>query len=257
MDTSKLPKTLIRNVIAIVVFIIVGVTALSVSLSLITRHGRSVEVPDMVGLQIEDAEMLAKEAHVRLEIEDSTFVSVVDRGAVFMQDPAAGSQVKKGRHIRLIVNTMAPRKVRMPDVTDCPVRQAVSDLTSKGFRVGRLYYEPGFDDRVTAQLKDGRPVKPGSTVDSGSVIDLKVGFNSQYSTVTVPGVVGKKSAQATRELQEHSLNVKVSYDNSVLTREDKVKAVVVKQSPAAGAKGVSKGSFVSLTLSVDPEKISK
>lgn len=257
MDTSKLPMTLLKNIAAIVVFVLVGVTILSVSLSLITRHGRSVEVPDMVGLQVEDAERVAKDAHVRLEIEDSTFVSVVDRGAIFMQDPAAGSHVKKGRHIRLIVNTVAPRKVRMPDVIELTVRQAVSELTSKGFRVGRLYYEPGFDDRVTAQLKDGRPIKANSTVDSGSVIDLKVGFNSQYSTVTVPGVMGQKSAQATKELQEHSLNVKVSYDNSVVTREDKVKAVVIKQSPAAGAKGVSKGSFVSLTLSVDPEKIAK
>lgn len=257
MDKSKLPTRLLINIGGIIAFIVAGLLLVSGFLSMITHHGRFVETPDLVGLQIDSASIVARKAHVKIEVEDSNFVKTVAHGAIYMQDPPAGSLVKKGRHIRLLVNTVSARKVKLPNVVECPLRQAVSELTAKGFSVGRIYYEPGYDDRVIDMVKGGRKIRSGSLVESGSSIDLKVGFSNTSRFATVPSVVGKKGAQATKEIQEHSLNVKLSYDASVKTADDKFKAVVVRQSPAAGSKNAVKGADVTIYLSVDPEKISK
>ncbi len=255
MGTSKSSKRLLVNIVAIIVFVIVLVVAVSVALSLVTRHGKYVEVPDMVGMQLEEAEAAAAAAQVRIEVEDSNYVRTVEPGAVYHQDPPAGSQVKKDRHVRLSLNTLTARKVALPNVLDCPLRQAVSELYSKGFSVGRIHYETGYDDRVISIVKGGVDLQPGTMIESGSALDLRVGFNSAVSSASVPSVTGKRATQAAKEIQEHSLNVRISYDSSVRTADDRRKAVVFNQSLAAGSVAV-KGTYVTVNLTVDPEKLS-
>lgn len=230
----------------------------SYMLKLITNHGKTLDAPDFVAMTPQEAAVLAKSAGVRVEVIDTTYVKSVGRGCVFMQDPAAGAKVKNNRTIRLVVNASVPRKVPMPNVEECPVRQAVSDLTSKGFIVGRLNYVPGFDDRVQTQMLGSSRIAPGTMVESGSVINLTVGFDKDYSLTSVPDVRGKRSMQAQKEIKERSLNIRrIVFDRSVVSYADSINAVVYRQSPEPAAEQLVKGSEVSIWLSVDPAKISE
>lgn len=254
----NVPKRLIKNILFIILTMLVLVVASSCLLNVLTHHGKELVSPDFTGMTIEEAESLAKSSSVRIEVIDTTYVKSVRRGCVFMQDPAAGSMVKKGRKIRLVVNAVVPRSVMMPNVEECPVRQAVSDLMAKGFIVGRLYYVPGFDDRVQEQMFRGKRIAPGSKIESGSVIDLKVGFDLEHKYTTIPDVNGRRSVQAQKEIKERSLNVsRVIYDSSVRTYADSINAVVYRQNPESSAGQRVKGSDMSIWLSVDPAKISR
>lgn len=250
-----MPKKLIRNIIFIFLFAAALLILSSCMLKWVTNHGKCLEAPDFTSLTPAECETLAKERGVRVEVIDTTYVRSVRRGCIFTQDPAAGSMVKKNRKIRLVVNASVPRKVAMPNVVECPVRQAVSDLTSKGFIVGRLIYVPGFDDRVQAQLINGRNAEPGSMVESGAVVNLKVGFDPECSTTSAPDVRGKRSFQAQKEIKERSLNVRrLVYDSSVVSYADSINAVVWRQSPEPFTNGLTKGSEMTVWLSVDPAK---
>ena len=250
-----MPKKLIKNIVLIFVFVAALLILSSCMLRWVTNHGKCIEAPDFTSLTPAECEVLAKESGVRVEVIDTAYVRSVRRGCIFTQDPAAGSMVKKNRKIRLVVNASVPRKVAMPNVVECPVRQAVSDLTSKGFIVGRLHYVPGYDDRVQAQLINGKNVAPGSTVESGSVVDLRVGFDPLCSTTSAPDVRGKRSIQAQKEIKERSLNVRRPiYDSSVRSYADSINAVVWRQTPEAFTTNLTKGSEMTIWLSVDPAK---
>lgn len=258
INLKKLPKKLLLNIVLIIAFVFVFVTVTSIFLNGVTHHGKSVPTPDFVGLTVPEAEDLARDSKVRVEVIDTTYVKGIQRGGVFMQEPAAGSMVKKNRRIRLVINAMTPKKVMMPYVEDCPVRQAVSDLTSKGLEVGKLIYVSGYDDRVIQQMVGGKRIEPGTLVESGTKVSLKVGLDPNYRYTTVPNVQGERAMQARKDIWERSLNVrKLSYDSSVKTYADSLNAVVYRQTPDYGSGQVTKGSEVTLYLSADPDKLSK
>ena len=255
MDTKKIPVRLLTNIALVIAAVFVLVTVLIWILNGITHHGKSVPAPDFVGMTVPEAEQLAKAENVRVQVIDTTYVKGIQRGGVFMQEPPAGSQVKKGRRIRLIINAMNPKKVQMPNVVDCPLRQAVSDLTSRGLEVGRLYYVAGNDDLVMAQMIGNQPVSGATMVESGTKINLRVGLDPSFRVTSVPNVQGKRAMQAKKDIWERSLNVKrLSYDSSVKSYADSVNAVVYRQVPEYGSGAVVKGSDVTIYLSVDPEK---
>jgi len=53
-------------------------------------------------------------------------------------------------------------------------------LESSGLKLGRLFYIKSFDeDAVQNQLMNGRPVRAGTELDKGSVIDLTVGMGAK------------------------------------------------------------------------------
>lgn len=253
MEIKSLPRKLILNVLLVIAFVVVLLTMASLFLNAVTHHGKSVPAPDFVGMTVPEAEVLARESKVRVEVIDTTYVRGIQRGGVFMQEPAAGSQVKKGRTIRLVINSVVPRKVTMPYVVDCTVRQAVSDLVSRGLEVGRLTYVPGNDDLVISQS-----VPRGKVVESGTVVNLKVGLDPGYRYTNVPDVQGERAVQARKDIQERSLNVRrLSFDSSVRTYSDTLNAVVCRQVPDSGSGQVVKGTDVTLYLTMDPDKIAK
>lgn len=253
MELKQLPKKLIVNILLIIAFVVVLLVVCSIFLNAVTHHGKSVPVPDFVGMTVPEAESLARDSRVRVEVIDTTYVRGIQRGGVFMQEPLAGSQVKKGRTIRLVINSVVPRKVTMPYVVDCTVRQAVSDLVSKGFEVGRLTYVPGNDDLVISQS-----VPRGKVVESGTVVNLRVGLDPDYRYTNVPDVQGERAMQARKDIQERSLNVRrLSFDSSVRTYSDSLNAVVCRQVPEFGSGQVVKGTDVTLYLTMNPENASK
>ena len=69
--------------------------------------------------------------------------------------------------------------VTVPDMKFLTLRQATSMLESFGLKLGTISYTRTFDQNaVQAQYFEGKPVKPGTRVYKGSIIDLVVGMSS-------------------------------------------------------------------------------
>ena len=220
-----------------------------------TNHGETLSVPDFVGMSPRQAEAVALEAGVRVEVVDSVF-SKTGRGMVREQNPVAGAQVKEGRRIQLVINAKNVQKVTVPNTVGYSARQALAELNSRGLTLGQfIYVDDMATNNVLKQKYKGRDIEPGTMIEAESCIDLVVGLNPHNPGTVVPDVRGKRAYEASRELNEYYLNVRrLVYDSSVKTYDDSLKAVVYKQSPDAKGQSVGLGTDVKLYLRLENEK---
>jgi eukaryotic-like serine/threonine-protein kinase len=225
------------------------------SLGLYTLHGRTMPVPDLVGLTEGQFDNLVVDLDLRYQIIDSVHLNNVTPGAVVEQTPRASSQVKKGRTIFLTINALSPEMILAPRLIDYSVRNAVSIIESYGLKVGRLVYVPSeYANLVVGQHFGGKPLEPGSPLQKGSSIDLLVGQGLGNERTLVPDVMGLTLEEATGYLTGLSLNMgTVATDTSVVTAADSAVAVIWKQSPAYnGSQTLQLGASVDVWISKWP-----
>ena len=246
---------IVKNIILAVALLLVLVVLASIGLNLITRHGKTVLAPDFTNLTVQEAEKLASESHVGVKVVDSVFVRRLGAGVVYRQQPKAGATVKKGRSIFLTINSVIPRKVVMPNLYGYSVIEARAELQNRGLDLGRLNYIKDIaTNNVLGQTLNGREVKAGDQVISGSAIDLTVGLSNEESSTTVPRLIGMKYVRAVDALHDRYLNVgRVRFDEDVRTYADSVNAVVYKQDALGATKTL--GTSIGITLTLDTSKL--
>ena len=259
-----------RNFLWGVIFVVALLILASLGLRACTRHNKELTVPDFKTLSLADAQKLADENDLRLDVVDSVYVKRLAHGAVYRQNPEAGAAVKKGRRILITINSMSPQMTSVPNVVGYSLRQASAEIASKGLTVGELIYRTDMaTNNVLEQRYKGRQIVPGSQVETESAIDLVLGLNPSDNITYVPYVVGYTAQLAASSITDNSLNVGVvKYDDTVKDYRDSLSAVVYRQSPmpvvstneegdasVVGARGIVMGSKVDIYLTLDPEKV--
>ena len=68
-DTKK--YWVLKNLAGAVVFFVALALAANVLLGIFTHHGKVIEVPDLVGLSVREADHIADSAGVRIDVVDS------------------------------------------------------------------------------------------------------------------------------------------------------------------------------------------
>lgn len=247
----------IKNILGIFIALLALVISSSIFLKVITHHGNKIEVPDFTNMTISEAKYNAGINNIRVLVIDSVYVRRMKKGAVYSQTPKPGSTVKKGRLIRLTINSITPKKIIMPNLVGVSMRQAHAELLSRGLNLGQLIYVNDIaTNNVIRQLYNNKEIKPGMYINSGSNIDLVVGLNNFDNTTNVPDVIGMKYMRAVSAVHDYSLNVsRLVFDSSVRNYADSLDAVVYKQGPVASEIPVIMGSDMSLYLTVDAAKI--
>ena len=249
---------IVRNLLTAIIIAALLVVGAIVFLNIVTKHNRELIVPDFTNMTVEEAEMTAAQAGMRVEVTDSVFAKRMKKGAVRDQNPAPGSRVKDGRRISLTINALNAKKVTMPNLVGLSMRQALAELQSRGLVLGRyIYVQDMATNYVLRQLKGNKEIVPGKMIEADTEIDLVLGLNPEADSETyVPYVVGKRYLSAVDAVHKQSLNIKsLRFDDSVKDYDDSLNAVVYRQSPEASKLPVSLGNDVSLYLTVNPERI--
>lgn len=170
-------KSLVRQIVlAIVACILFAFLALK-WLKSYTNHATFVEVPNLVGLSLDNAEITLQNFNLRTQVQDSSnYNPKYPSGAVIEQEPLAGAKVKENRKIYLILNPSDYKNVRIPDVIRNTLRQARPTLEALGFSVGELIYvnDLGKDEVIELRFR-GRKLSPGDMIRKTSTIDLVLG----------------------------------------------------------------------------------
>lgn len=168
----------VKNLLWAAILIAVLVFGSQIFLSVYTRHGDEISVPDLVSLPLEDALEAASRLEMNAEVVDSIYVKNISRGVVVRQDPSAGTMVKEGRRIQLTINAVAPRKIPMPNLIGYSLRSASAELSARGLRIGRkIYVWDMATNNVLRQLYKGEDIEPGMMIPNDAVIDLVLGLN--------------------------------------------------------------------------------
>jgi len=205
-------------------------------LGIYTRHGSSVDVPNVVGMPADEATKILKNSGFRVEIVDSLYDlppelkdKGIEFGDVIMQNPKANEKVKKGRRFYLMIRTSTPPLVEMPNLVDLSLRQAISILTAKGLKLGEVTPKPGLPP-VMRQYYKGKIIKPGTKIPKESKIDLWVGSgDGEAVEVAIPTLIGLTRDQALSTLGNYGLNPGAEVFTGAI--KDSSKAVVIRQSP--------------------------
>lgn len=254
-----LSNWIVRNLIFAVLFVVVLLIAANILLSLGTQHNKEITVPDFTNMTYDEARYNAERIGLKVEITDSVYVRRMKKGAVFTQFPRGGSNVKKGRTVQLTTNAKTAKEVTMPLLVGYSMRQAKAELSSRGLNLGRLIYVNDIaTNNVLKQFNNSREIAAGSKIESGSVIDLMVGLNSEDNRTYAPDLKGLKYMRAVDAIHDNSLNVgKLNFDKQIKTYSDSLNAVVYKQSPSVSGGPLTMGVAVSIWLTTDEVKIAE
>ena len=253
-----LSNWIVRNLLIAVCIVIVLIVGAMVFLNLVTQHNKELSVPDFSNMSVEEAQLVASQAGMRVEVTDSVFVKRMKRGAVYRQNPSPGAKVKEGRRIVLTINAVNSKKVTMPNLVGLSLRQAKAELISRGLVLNRLVYVQDMaTNNVLRQLKGNREIESGTMIDSESKIDLVLGLNDMDNKAYVPDVTGLKNMSAVDAIFDHSLNVKdLKFDETVKDYDDSLSAMVYRQVPEpSDIVTVAMGEEVMLYLTKDATRI--
>lgn len=245
----------------IAIVIVAGVALLTLNrLKTYTHHGISYEVPNFTGMSIAEAQKVAQQNKIEVELIDSIYNKEVAPGAIVDQVPYAHKRVKEGRVIYLTINSTEAEKVTLPKLTDISFRQARVLLERCGLILDSISYQPSeYNDLVLKVQQDSMEVFQGDQLTKGSMVDLIVGQSKGNMETNLPDLMSMFMDDAKATLESARLNLGVViYDNTIETKDDSLNARIWRQIP--NAELVSKvrlGSSVDVWLTIDNKKLEK
>lgn len=100
---------------------------------------RTVEVPDLKGKSMLEANSAARSKGLYVRPEGEEFDALVPQGHVVRQDIPPNSTVKEGREVRIVLSR-GPRFHIVPDVVGKSLPEADAHLRERGIRIGKIIY---------------------------------------------------------------------------------------------------------------------
>jgi len=141
-----------------------------------TDHDVAVSVPEVIGLQWDEAEALLRKHTLTPVVSDSTYNPSKPGGIILDMTPAQGSVVKEGRSVYLTVNTNRPPMRVIPDLIDnSSLREAEAKLKAMGFVLAENDTIEGEQDWIYGIKYKGASLKNGDEVPLGATLVLEVG----------------------------------------------------------------------------------
>ena len=172
------------NLLLMAAFAVLLVVGAWYGMAAYTRHGESVEVPNVKNMLLADAQYTLAKVGIEAVVVDSTYNRSLPPGSVLDQRPAFGRLVKEGREIALTVNKGQVPTLLVPDIADnSSLREAEARLKSLGFKLGPIEYVDGDKDWVMAVKCQGKRVVAGDRVPIDCPIVLVVGNNAMEDGV--------------------------------------------------------------------------
>ncbi len=175
-------KTFLKQILFAIVAIVVFIFFMQWWLGYRTNHNQKIQVPNLHKLSLAEVEQKLNELDLDFKVIDSaSFNPEYPKKSVIEQNPEAGDFVKEKRKIYLTLNPSKYRDIEIPDLNGKTKRQAITHLSSIGFKVGNNFvYVPDIGKDVVRGLKHkGKQITLGDKLPKNAVIDLILGDGSR------------------------------------------------------------------------------
>lgn len=203
---------------------------------------REVEVPRVVGLELEEAQARLEAANLVVRIADGEHSRRVDEGVVLEVRPAEGSTLEEGQRVTL-TPSLGPPPVPVPPLVGLPLAEAKAALREVRLKLGQV--SETYHDNFPAGQVVRQSVRADLEAPMGSPIDVVVSLGP--NPVPVPKVVGLTEEQATSTLTTGGFSVDVRTRYS----DDVPKGEVISQDPAPKT-DLQPGQSVTVVVSLGP-----
>lgn len=189
---------------ALMLFILASVAFLSALTAMrYAVQGQEVELPDLVGKRVSDAQQMLQTRHVGMKVEDRIY-SPLPVDEVVRQSPPPHMTVKTGQ-LAHVVLSLGPRKETIPELENGSVRAARIELLQSGMQVGEISnaYLPGTQDDT---ILDQDP-SPGTTDVTSPHVNFLVSLKSSPTAYVMPDLVGLPLNDAISKLNSAGLKI--------------------------------------------------
>lgn len=221
-----------------------------------TKHGTSLEVPTFIGMDVDEAGLVADKNKLNLlVIDSSTYNPKVEGGIILEQSPTPDAKVKEQRSVYLTLSKSIPNDVVLPDlVGNYDATNYARKLQRKGLRsqIGRKIFDANQQPNTIMHILIGDKkytdddISKGVSIAEGTMIDLVV-TDQGGSFTELPELNCLTYSEAKFILDSYNLNVGAIVADA--TVKDQNASYVWKQSPAyKGGKIINVGGSVEIYL---------
>ena len=203
-----------------------------------TNHGVKIAVPILVGVQIQNVEDSLADLELRFEIRDSVYSDQFPTGMVIQQDPLPNTEkfmsyVKPNRRIYLTIVKKQDSTKAVPDLLSRVTSKTIGKkrLELLGFKVELELKDHKDRDKVLQVLFNGSPIKAGQRIPKGATLTLVYGTGSKGKPIELPIFKGMNIEIAKLKANEIGLELDVHYDDTLMSADDSLRAVIYNQYP--------------------------
>lgn len=206
---------------------------------------KEVILPNLVGINREEAERILIEMGLNLELSSEEFNGEYPEGTIIMQDPvyAENYNVKEGSIVKIVVSK-GIESVEVPKVIGMEENEAISTLENTKIKAEIIKED---SKKIQAGYVISQETAEGTIIPAGNTIVIHI--STGVKKYSVSSVVGKKEEEAKNSLTAQKLKVEIAYEED----NTKENGLVLKQSIEAG-KEVEEGTVINLTVNKLPEK---
>ena len=202
----------------------------------------TVDVPTVAGMQVEQAQTSLEDVGLTVRIGKGEYSTDAPAGVVLSSKPAEGVTVDQGSQV-ILVPSLGPPPVKVPDLTGMTVPDARQALEAVGLEVGET--RQVYDEKLATGEIVAQSVAPRDEASQGSAIDVVV--SKGPAPVPVPKVVGKTQQEAEGLLAAWVVSVDEAYSDEVPLGE------VINQDPDPKTE-LQPGQTVTIVVSLGPEE---
>jgi beta-lactam-binding protein with PASTA domain len=211
---------------ALLVFILAAAAFLSAITAMrIAIHGREVNMPNLVGKNVSEANGLLHSRGLVLRVADRVY-SELPINVVVKQTPPPGMLMKVSQQAHVVLS-LGQRQLQIPLLEGNSLRVSRIELLRAGLQVGEVSSVTTPDEPVdTVMLQTPRPGAGAATPR----VDVLVSAGTRDPAYVMPHLVGLNEADAQHRLDVAGLRRKVNY----VSAPQWPHGAVVDQTPLAG-----------------------
>jgi beta-lactam-binding protein with PASTA domain len=224
---------------ALLVFILAAAAFLSAITAMrIAIHGREVNMPNLVGRNVSEANGMLRSHGLVLRVADRIY-SELPINVVVRQTPPPGMLMKVSQQAHVVLS-LGQRQLQIPLLEGNSLRASRIELLRAGLQVGEVSSITLPDDPAdTVILQTPRPGAGASTPR----VDVLVSAGPREPAYVMPHLVGLNEVDAQHRLDVAGLRRKVNY----LSAPEWPHNAVIDQTPLAGQR-IPEAATIELTV---------
>ena len=203
------------------------------TLTFIIKNEDTVVVPDVVGKEVVHTLKTLSDLELNTKVRKFEYNAAITANHVIFQEPEAGTVIKKGRDVRLIISK-GTQTIQMPNLKNLSHRQALIILETNdlGAGIGSLTYHSEISkDHIITQTP-----YPNTTIRRNANVDLLISLGKRPLAYMMPDLKTMTVSDAVIALEQNNLKlgeIKIKVDKGA--SED----VVIRQEPQAGQRVIA------------------
>lgn len=251
----------ITSLLVSIVVVLISVIFVIPNVPFLSDAGKEskLEVPQLEGLNVERAKIIAMNKDMALFIESEKISNDVPKGNIIAQSPIAGAEVDKGTVINVVISagpeiveemppkeekeTVEIKRVTLPHYAGLNIDDVQRNIIELNLKIGDINYIENENYPKDAVVK----TEPSSGMQIAEQSEIIIYVSKGAGEVTVPDVYRLSKSGAINKLQKAGLKLsQTHYTTDIEYPFD----IVIRQSPKAGSK-VSKDTGVEIWINTE------